>query len=146
MGKDRDRLEKILDPILFECIEANGAVRIKTWLVRPDGATIDLFALRSDKKWILVSGADPWYWVQEQALENANHNVIRALGFIVDSEMHRAAQFFDLSLVPDKDAFIQSGVEDSSVVDAVYRLAFGVFFFIERTLEEVRLASGTSGG
>lgn len=136
---DLDILLRVLDPDLFQCSEAGGAVRIRTWVVQPDGTPIDLYAMRSGSDWILVSISEPWHWVQEMAIKHASNQILGAIGFIVDSEMARAAQFFDLGLVPDKDAFIQSGIEERQLTDAIYRLAFGVLFFVERMLEETRL-------
>lgn len=132
MNEDGYKLANILNLDLFEIIQNGRDVRICTWLERPDGYPIYLYALRSGNGWIFVTNTSDWDWAHHVMRRRMPSIPPSEVAAFVEHEMVIAAMRFKMKIGPQKDGFAIMQVPDGDVASAVYRLAFGMMYFLDR--------------
>lgn len=132
MDEDGYKLASVLNLDLFEIVQHGKEIRICTWLERPDGYPIYIYAVKSGNGWILVTSTSDWEWayfVLQRRLPLTPPNEVAAL---IEHEMVIAAMRFKLKIGPQKDGFAVMYAADDEVAGGIYRLAFGMMYFLDR--------------
>ncbi len=114
--KPHDLSELLRDglPSLFKCADAaQGAVRVRTPLLYPDGDLIDLFVLEQDGTYLLTDYGDTLGWLRMQSVSGELTENQRAL---VDDVC------LTLDIRRDRGQLILRVSERTEIADALHRL------------------------